>query len=225
MAFVMNVKRIIFWASFLVILALIVWGLAVAMNRPQRAGGAVAGSLAPAPVSAEDHVQGSPDALVTLIEYSDFQCPACQSYYWSISKLLQEEPATTLRFVYRNFPLPQHANAIPSSMAVEAAGLQGKYWPMFDLIFQNHTDWTELADATPVFIGYAKEIGLDVAKFTLDLKNQALADHVQTDIESGRTAGINSTPTFFINGKAITNPKTYADFKKLIDEAASQSAR
>lgn len=218
----MNIKRITFWVGFLVVLALIIWGLVVAMNKQPTINGITVGT--PAPVSEADHVQGLAGAPVTLIEYSDFQCPACAAYYWSVSKLMQEA-STTVRLVYRHFPLPQHANSIPASLASEAAGLQGKFWPMFDLIFKNQTDWSELADATPTFIGYAKDIGLDVAKFTSDLKSPALLEHIQADLESGRIAGINATPTFFINGKAIINPKTYADFKKLIDEAASVSAR
>ncbi len=219
----MNTKRIIFWVVFLIVLALIVWGLAVAMSKPVTVGGVVTGTAAP--VSEIDHVQGSASAPVTLIEYSDFQCPACENFYYSVEKLLQDEPTTTLRFVYRQFPLPQHANAIPSATAAEAAGKQGKFWEMYSVIFKNHTDWTELADASPVFAGYAKTIGLDMDKFAADLKVPTLQAKIQADLQSGQVAGINATPTFFINGKAINNPKSYADFKKLIDEAASTSSR
>ncbi len=214
----MHTKRIIFWAAFLVVLALVVWGLAIAINRPVSVNGTLVGS--PAPISESDHVKGSANAAVTLIEYSDFQCPACGVMYWSVARLLQDESSTTLRFVYRHFPLPQHANAIPSATAAEAAGLQGKFWEMYDLIFKNHTDWTELTDATPTFIGYAKTLGLDIVKFTADLKDQKIADRIQASIESGQVTGIAATPSFFLNGKIITNPQTYAEFKKLIEEAA-----
>ena len=217
----MNTKRIIFWVCFLVVLALIIWGLAIAMSRPVTVGGIPVGT--PGPVTDSDHVRGSPNALVTLIEYSDFQCPACENFYPEVAKLLQDESSTTLRLVYRHFPLSQHPNAISASMASEAAGVQGKFWEMYDLIFKNHIDWTELADPTPVFVGYAKSLGLDVTKFTADLKNPTLAQVIQTDADSGQVAGINATPTFFINGKPIVNPSSYADFKKLIDQAASTS--
>ena len=218
----MNIKRTVFWITFLGILALIIWGLAVAMNRPLNVGDSPAGS--PAPVSDTDHVQGPVNAPVTLIEYSDFQCPACENYYYFVVKLLQDEPSTTVRFVYRHYPLPQHANAIPAAMASEAAGLQGKFWGMYDLIFKNHADWTELADPTSVFVGYATTLGLDVVKFKTDLKSKDLVARIAAYSDSGQTTGINATPTFFINGKPITNPQAYADFKKLIDQAASASS-
>ena len=219
----MNTKRIIFWSVFLIILALIVWGLAVSMSRPLSVSDVATGT--PTIVTESDHVQGSATAPVTVIEYSDFQCPACESYYWSVAKLLQDESSTTVRFVYRHFPLPQHANAVPASMAAEAAGLQGKFWEMYDLIFKNHTDWTESSDPTKVFIGYATRIGLDINKFTADLSSPISKQAIDSDIQSGQVAGINATPTFFINGKAIVNPSSYAEFKKLIDQAASSSSR
>jgi len=193
------------------------------MSRSLPTDGSIAGT--PAPVTASDHVQGSVTAPVTVIEYSDFQCPACESFYWSVSRLLQEESSTTLRLVYRHFPLPQHANAIPASMAAEAAGLQGKFWEMYDLIFKNHTDWTESSDPTKVFIGYATTLGLDINKFITDLNSPISRQVIDSDIQSGQVAGINATPTFFINGKAIVNTSSYADFKKLIDQAASVSSR
>jgi len=227
----MNTRRIIFWVCFLIILALIIWGLAASMSRPIAVNGVPAGS--PAPVSTTDHVKASGsagafvdvNAQVTLIEYSDFQCPACENYYYFVEKLLQDEPTSTVRFIYRYFPLPQHANAIPSAMATEAAGLQGKFWDMYSLIFKNHADWTELTDPTSVFVGYATTLGLDTAKFTADLKNATSTSVVQADLASGQVAGIDSTPTFFVNGKAIANQPTYADFKKLIDQAASAGSQ
>ncbi|MEI6396712.1 MAG: thioredoxin domain-containing protein [Candidatus Taylorbacteria bacterium] len=221
-------KRIIFWICFLIILALIVWGLVVAMNRPVAVNGVPIGTVSP--VLSSDHVYGQNpttgyvNAKVTLIEYSDFQCPACEVFYYSVAKLLQDEPTTTLRFIYRHFPLSQHANARPAAMAAEAAGLQGKFWEMYELLFKNHAEWTELANSSPIFVGYATSLGLDIAKFTADIKNPALVAHIDADLESGQIAGINSTPTFFINGKAIVNPSSYADFKKLIDQAASSSS-
>jgi protein-disulfide isomerase len=220
-----HIRRIVFWACFLAVLALIVWGLAVSMNKQLPTGDSLSLPKGPlAPVSTSDHIYGRIDAPVTLVEYSDFQCPACENYYWFVSTLTQDA-STTMRFVYRNFPLPQHANAIPASLAAESAGLQGKYWEMFDLLFRNHNDWTELSDPSPIFMSYAKNLGLNITKFSDDLKNPALTAHIQADLASGQAVGINSTPTFFINGKAVPNPQSYAEFKKLIDEAAKASTR
>ena len=218
----MNTKRIVFWIGFLIILALIFWGLAVAINKPLNTG---PGSLStPAPISSLDHAVGPVDAPVTLIEYSDFQCPACEAKFFVVSKLLTEA-STTIRFAYRYFPLPQHANAISSSMAAEAAGAQGKFWDMYDLLFTNHTDWTELADPTSVYVGYAKKIGLDTDKFTTDLSSTTLRAEIDANLADGQAIGINATPTFFINGKVINTPQTYAEFKDLIDKAALPSTK
>ena len=169
----MNTKRVIFWTIFIVILALIVWGLVVAMRK-----GTVGGKLGePAPISEIDHVKGPVNAPVTMIEYSDFQCSACRIFYPIIEKLLSES-STTVRFVYRQFPLdgvsPEtgkapHPNADISAMASEAAAAQGKFWEMNKLLFTKASEWIELSDPTSTFVGYAEEIGLDIAKFKTDI--------------------------------------------------------
>jgi protein-disulfide isomerase len=215
----MNIKRIVFWSSFGVILGLIIWVLSVVKEKENSQGG-IAGKVPP--ISSVDHVRGPDDAKVTIIEYSDFQCPACQTYFWFLDRL-HKEASTTVRFAYRQYPLPQHANAMPSAMATEAAGVQGKFWEMYDLVFANHADWEEQTDSLPVFIGYAEKLGLNKAKFMADMSNQDLKDKILEDLKGGQIAGVNATPTFFINGKRIDNPRTYADFKKLIDEAASSN--
>lgn len=216
----MNTKRIIFWASFIIILGLIFWGLVVAMNKPTPASG----PSAAAPVSADDHILGPKNASVTMIEYGDFQCPACGAYYPLVKKLTQEA-STTLRIVFRHFPLPQHANAPITSQAAEAASLQGKFWEMYDMIYENQSEWSNLPDAHAVLIGYAQKIGLDMVKFKADLDSNAVKDAVAQDAAEGQKIGINATPTFFINGKVIANPQSYAAFKALIEAAASGSSK
>ena len=211
----MNTKRLTFWITFFAILALIVWGMIVAMNKPVK--GTSLGS--PAPVTSTDHVVGPANAPVTIIEYSDFQCPACEQYYGVVSRLMLES-STTVRLVYRQFPLAQHPNAIPAAMASEAAGAQGKFWGMYDQLFTNHTDWTELPDPTSVFVGYAKHIGLDEAKFKQDLASSTLRNAILAEEAEGVSLGIDQTPTFFVNGKAIVNPQGYDEFKTIIDAAA-----
>lgn len=213
----MNTKRLIFWGSFIIILGLIIWGLVVAMNKPTNNDGQSLGR--PAPVGAEDHVFGPADAPVTIIEYSDFQCPACQMYHFVIEKLLASS-TYPIRFVYRNFPLSQHKNAVPAVLATEAADLQGKYWEMHKEVFDNHTDWTELADPAPIFLGYATKIGLNLEKYKTDIASSTLKDNVAKEAKDGVALGVNSTPTFFVNDKVITNPPSYAEFKTIIDEAA-----
>jgi protein-disulfide isomerase len=216
----MNIKRITFWACFIIILGLIMWGLVVAMNKP------VAGSnlSEPAPVTSADHILGVANAPVTMIEYGDFQCPACGLFY-PVVKRLTNEASTTLRLVFRHFPLSQHANAPITAQASEAAAMQGKFWDMFDLIYSNQKDWSDLPDAHTILDGYAQKIGLDMTKFKADLDSDAVKKVVADDEAEGEKIGINQTPTFFVNGKAITNPQSYEAFKSLIEAAASGSSK
>ncbi len=216
----MNTKRVIFWASFIIILGLIFWGLVVAMNKTDT-GSAVG---APAPVTNSDHILGPKNASVTMIEYGDFQCPACGAYY-PLVKRLTTEASTTLRLVFRHFPLPQHANAMITAQASEAAGLQGKFWEMFDLIYSNQNDWNTLPDAHLVLDGYAQKIGLDMIKFKADIDSSAVKAVVDTDSAEGVKIGIDSTPTFFVNGKIIKNPQSYDTFKVLIEAASFGSSK
>ena len=216
----MNIKRIIFWACFIIILGLIVWGLAVAMSKPS----ASLSVSAPAPVTAADHITGPADALVTMIEYGDFECPACGLYAPLVERLLTEA-STTLRVVFRHFPLPQHANAPLAAQASEAASLQGKFWDMYKLLYGNQNDWVNLPDAHAVFDGYAVKLGLDMVKFKADIDSDAVKKVVADDLAEGEQIGIDSTPTFFVNGKVIANPQSYDAFKALIEAAASGSSK
>ncbi len=214
----MNTKRITFWISFIAVLALIVWGLIAAMNKSSSGGITLA---KPAAVSATDHVRGplnaSATATVTLIEYGDFQCPACGTYFPYVERLFNES-STTLRLVFRNFPLTQHVNAIPAALASEAAAVQGKYWEMYKLLYEHQSEWSEVSNPAPLFEKYAREIGLDATKFQADQKNPALRQKINSDLDEGIHIGINQTPTFFLNGKVIS-PRNYDEFKAAIQAA------
>jgi protein-disulfide isomerase len=215
----MNIKRFIFWACFIIVLALIVWGLAVAMNKP------VVDALGTAPdVSLTDNVTSTSTLPVTLIEYSDFQCPACGAYYPIVERLVAEA-STTMRLVYRHFPLSQHLNAELAARASEAAARQGKFWDMHRLLFENQNVWNIYSDAAAraEFARYASQIGLDMALYNADIDSQMVIDRIKGDQNGGVKIGINSTPTFFINGKVISNPQSYEEFKALIDSAAQTS--
>ena len=217
----MNTKRIIFWVSFIIIFILIIWGLIVASNKTPLS----VEKGTPMALSSEDHIRGPEDAPVTIIEYSDFQCPACRSYYPVVERLL-EEASSSVRFVYRHFPLHPlpHKNAKIAAQAAEAAGLQGKFWEMYEVLFENQTAWDESPTASAMFETYAGEIGLDVAKFRTDISGDSVESKVDSDKSDGVSIGINSTPTFFINGKVIDNPQSYDQFKALVEATASSSA-
>ncbi len=213
----MNSKRIMTWAGFIIVIALITWGLVAAGAKERKEMGDI---VLPDEVSETDWVRGNVDAEVSLVEYADFQCPAC-GYYAPLVKRLFESSSTTMKLVFRHFPLPQHMNAIPASLAAEAAGKQGKFWEMYDMLFEKQIEWEKLTDPQAVFEGYAKTLSLNLEQFSLDMKNEELKKKIDGDARGGIKGKVNSTPTFFINGKKITTPTNYEDFKKLIDEAAT----
>jgi protein-disulfide isomerase len=121
--------------------------------------------------------------------------------------------------------LAQHKNAVPASLASESASLQGKFFEMYRLLFENQSDWSELADPNPVFVGYAQQIGLNLERFKTDLASTTLKKLITDSADEGIKIGISGTPTFFINGKVIDNPQGYEAFKTLIETTAQQSTK
>ena len=216
----MNIKRIIFWFSFAVIIILIIWGLIAASNKAQNNTIGTLGT--PAPVTTVDHVYGPENAPVTIVEYSDFQCPACQAYFYIVERLVASS-TVPIKLVYRHFPLAQHINAVPASLASEAASIQGKFWEMYKLIFDNYTDWTELKDPKPVFVDYATQIGLNIEQVRIDMASSSLKQKITDSVKEGIEIGVSGTPTFFVNGKFIDNPKNYEEFKTIVEQAATTS--
>jgi cyclophilin family peptidyl-prolyl cis-trans isomerase/protein-disulfide isomerase len=153
-------------------------------------------------VTDADHIRGNPDAILTVMEYSDFQCSACKVFYDEIEKFAALYP-DEVRLVFRNFPLVSlHPNATMAAQAAEAAALQGKYWEMYNLLFSKQSEWSTLgADTLDAWLKEAAaELGLD-KKFNEDLISQEITDKVQSDLEEAMTAGLNQTPTVFLNGR------------------------
>jgi protein-disulfide isomerase len=218
-----STTRVFTWIGFVIVIGLIIWGLVVA-NKKAATGG-TSGAQSPTltlltPVSAADWMTGSTTAALKLVEYSDLQCPACQAYHEQVLKQLLAEEGSKFTLVYRHFPLTQHLNADPAAIAAEAAGRQGKFWEMHDMLFDTQTDWEDSKDPSPIFLGYAKTLGLDLTKFNADVSDGALRKKIEDSEAEGNKVGIYQTPTFFINGKSIDNPTSYADFKALIEKNA-----
>lgn len=173
-------------------------------------------------VRAESDRISTPSAKVTLVEFSDFECPACGVYYGIVNKLVQENKSS-MTFVYRNFPLTDvHKNALPAAKAAEAAGLQGKYWEMHDLLFTKQSEWSGAATAQDVFTQYAGQLGLNTDQFKKDMDSDIVSKKIREDIQDGTAIGISATPTFFLNNKQIVNPPTLADFQQLIKTELSK---
>lgn len=165
-----------------------------------------------------EYIPASTSASVNLVEFGDYQCPACGIYNPMVKQLLTDF-AGKITFVFRNYPLPQHANAKISSYAVLAANNQGKYWQMHDKLFENQNDWSSSTDAKTIFVNYAKELGLDTAKFLKDIDSPEVKDIVDRDYNDGNIIGLSETPTYYLNGQKLKLSGKYEDFKALIESA------
>lgn len=216
-----TVRRIVSWFIAIVLIGLGGWGIMRLAESPSNGGTVQSGDI-PA-VSASDHTKGNPDAALTLVEYSDFQCPACGGFY-PVLKQISDELGANLRFVYRNFPLRSiHKNAQLAAQAAEAASLQGKFWEMHDKVFETQDEWKNLSGskAEDTFIGYAEGLGLSVEQFRSDINSSVVTNRVNADYDAGVSAGINSTPTFYLNGKKVdqNSYQSYDEFKQIIVNA------
>jgi protein-disulfide isomerase len=188
-------------------------------------GSGSAGDFALDVVHPADHVKGNASSTVILMEYSDFQCPACRSYYPMLRELT-ESYGDRIAFVYRHFPLKQiHINADPAAWAAEAAGMQGKFWEMHNLLFEKQGEWEKSSDLRERFSEYAALVGIDRQKFLDDLNSKQVKDIVNSQRAGAIKNGFNSTPTFILNGVQIENPQSVAAFKLLIDKAIRESTQ
>ncbi|HKR01207.1 MAG TPA: thioredoxin domain-containing protein [Pyrinomonadaceae bacterium] len=151
-----------------------------------------------------EHFRGGANAKVTLEEYGDYQCPPCGGLFQEL-KTIEKEYGNQIRFVFRHFPLQGHRHAMTAARAAEAAGLQGHFWEMHDMIYQNQLSWSPVDDARSVFIQYAANLNLDVARFTRDMDSQEVAARVNADYARGSALGIEGTPAVFVNGRQM-NP-------------------
>ncbi|QOC92811.1 DsbA family protein [Micromonospora craniellae] len=159
------------------------------------------------------------DGKVTLVEFLDFECEACGAVYPAVSELL-DTYQDRITFVVRYFPIPSHPNAELAARAAEAAANQGRFAEMYTVLFENQEAWgRQRAPQTETFVGYARTLGLDVETFQRDLDDPATAARVARDRADGETAGVQGTPTFFLNGRQLTEVRTQADMSAAIDAA------
>jgi protein-disulfide isomerase len=171
------------------------------------------------------HELGSHSPKVTLEEYGDFQCPPCGTLSQPLNGFVREfQP--NLRLIYRNFPLPVHLHAREAAVAAEAAGLQGKFWEMHDLLYREQGVWSKAANVQFLFNTYANMLGLDAHRFALDSASETANDLVVNDEKRGQSLDIKNTPTLFINGAAV-QPKDLnpANLHSLIEAALNQNQK
>jgi protein-disulfide isomerase len=149
------------------------------------------------------HAIGPPDAPATIEEFGDFECPPCGLLH-PVLKTMEQEFGQRLRVIFREFPLvPTHQHALNAARAAEAAGLQGKFWEMHGLLYDNQKAWHEAFDTRPIFEGYAQKIGLDMTRYRSDLTSQTVEQRIFLDGKRAHSLGVKGTPTVFLNGREV----------------------
>jgi protein-disulfide isomerase len=188
-------------------------GIAHAPAAPAAAPGAPAAPPAVANIEVGDSpVKGAKNAPVTIVEFSDFQCPFCSRVEPTLSQI-EKEYAGKVKIAWKNQPLPFHQNARPAAMAAMAANEQGKFWEMHDKMFANQQNLDRAS-----LEKYGQEIGLDMGKFKAALDSNKFDAKITADSNEGNKVGANGTPTFYINGRQLVGAQPVEAFKAMIDE-------
>lgn len=170
-------------------------------------------------VRATSQKQGS--GSVQLVEFGDYQCPACGAAYPNVQKIMKEYDGK-VTLIWRNYPLETiHKNALVSAQYAQASAQQNKFWEMHDKLYETQKEWSELADPTGKFAEYATALGIDAAKLKNAAKDGAVTAIINQDKADGDAVGVQGTPTFFVNGKQVAS-YDYASLKAAIDTALSQ---
>lgn len=197
----------------LIVIGAVVAGVFLSKQAPEE------GVALTSKIEERDHSLGNQQASVELIEYGDFQCPACASIEPAIKKLIDEQGGN-FKFAFRHLPLKEiHKNATKAAYAAEAAHLQGKFWEYKDKLYSKQAEWANLIDPAPVFIKYAGELGLNQDQFIREMESDAVATRVDSDYKTTQALGLNSTPTFFLNGERIATPSNYDKLVEIIQNA------
>ncbi len=181
---------------------------------------------APQPGAANPWARGGTSARVTLEEFSDFQCPACGALEPGLRRVVKDY-GDRVRLIFRNFPLQMHKYAFQASRAAEAAGQQGKFWEMHDMLYDNQKEWSDSMEPRVQFDAYATRLGLDVQKFKTDMERQDLAERIKADYARGMSLNVGGTPTIYINGREMVPGKlvTEEDLRREIDAALGSTAK
>jgi protein-disulfide isomerase len=162
----------------------------------------------------DDPSLGPANAPITIIEFSDYECPYCRKWYDDVFDRLMTEYPGKIRFVYRDFPLiSMHPDAVPAAEAADCAGEQDDYWKYHDALFS-----MKYSLGSDAYLQYAADLGLDVDAFKRCVAEHRYADEVQADFNYATNLGINSTPTFFLNGIPIVGAQPYDIFKQVVDK-------
>ena len=168
------------------------------------------------------HIRGNPAAAVTLEEFGDFECPSCANLATFLDQVIKEYHPR-VRLIFRNFPLPNHLFARDAALAAEAAGLQGRYWEMHDMLYREQPVWTSsksVNDARTLFISYAETLELDLGRFKRDMDSDKARERIETDEARAKSLGVKTAPSLFVDRREMgPNDRTPEGVRRLVDEA------
>ena len=165
------------------------------------------------------HLRGNPNALVTLEEFGDFECPSCKNLATFLDQMVKEYHPR-VRLIFRNFPLSMHPHAREAALAAEAAGLQGHYWEMHDTLYREQPVWSTASDAGVLFDTYAETLGLDVHQFRKDVRSDKVRERLESDQARAKSLRVETAPTLFIEKHQMgTNEANPEGVRRLVDEA------
>lgn len=166
-------------------------------------------------------IRNSAEMKVVVEEFGDFQCPICAVVYGEVKKT-EKEYGDKITVIFRQMPLPMHKFAFDAARASEAAGMQGRFWEMHDILYEKQKEWSVVPDARVEFTKYAQQLGLDVGRFQSDMVSPMVNSRVQLDVSRGQSLGVSGTPTIFVNGKQVNvNDMNAEGLRKYINEALS----
>ena len=167
------------------------------------------------------HIRGNPQAAVTLEEFGDFECPNCAALATFLDQLIREYDPR-VRLIFRNFPLPMHQFARGAALTAEAAGLQGHYWEMHDMLFREQAVWSSATDPGLLFDTYAETLGLDLNQFRKDVKGDKVRERLESDQARARSLSVKTAPTLFVDKREMgPNDRTPEGVRRLVDEAVT----
>jgi len=162
--------------------------------------------------------KGNPEAQVTIVEFSEYQCPFCARYVADAYQKIWQAYGEDIYYVWRDFPLSFHQNAVPAALAARCAGQQDQYWEMHDQLFTNQETWSESLEPEAEFAAYAQQLGLNVGDFSVCTQDEEIKSLVETDFKLGQQMGVTGTPAFFINGQRLVGAQPFEAFKAIIDQ-------
>jgi protein-disulfide isomerase len=217
--------------TIIAFVALVTVGVATTLYRSKMHAAAQPSAIPPPAASAvpgkEDesvHARGPRTAPVTMEIYGDFQCPSCGMASAMVDDLLKEY-GDQVRLVFHEFPLAMHKHAMTAAMAAEAAGLQGHFWEMHDMLYQYQPVWSRASDVSGFFGAYAQSLGLDTGQFEMDAKSPEVRERVVSEGAEGAARGVKNTPTFFINGREVLGGFRPENLKAAINAALAEKKK